>query len=109
MPPIRKLAFVINAEKEGASDLARALVSIAEHVGVKVKQTTTFPVAAGYLRGEDACCVIGGDGTLLGVAREAALEQGPITGKTRGTMGFLTTYPPEEARAFFAALLGGPY
>ena len=109
MPPIRKLAFVINAEKEGASDLARALVSIAEHVGVKVKQTTTFPVAAGYLRGEDACCVIGGDGTLLGVAREAALEQVPIIGVNRGSLGFLTTYSADEARAHFAGLLGGAY
>src|SRR5882724_420978 len=109
MPPIRKLAFVINAEKEGASDLARALVSIAEHVGVKVKQTTTFPVAAGYLRGEDACCVIGGDGTLLGVAREAAREQVPIIGVNRGSLGFLTTYSADEARAHFAGLLGGAY
>ncbi len=109
MPPIRKLAFVINAEKDGASELARNLTSIAEHAGVKVKQTTTFPVTAGYLKGEDACCVIGGDGTLLGVAREAALEQVPIIGVNRGSLGFLTTYSADEARAHFASLLGGAY
>src|SRR5882724_12591902 len=109
MPPIRKLAFVINAEKEGASDLARALVSIAEHVGVKVKQTTTFPVAAGYLRGEDACCVIGGDGTLLGIVREAAREQVPIIGVNRGSLGFLTTFSADEIRALFPALLAGEF
>jgi len=72
MPPIRKLAFVINTEKEGAAELGVALTGIAERAGAKVKQTTAFPLAAGYLRGQDACCVIGGDGTLLGVAREAA-------------------------------------
>jgi NAD+ kinase len=109
MPPIRKLAFVINAEKDGASELARNLTSIAEHAGVKVKQTTTFPVAAGYLKGQDACCVIGGDGTLLGVAREAALEQVPIIGVNRGSLGFLTTYSADEARTHFTALLGGAY
>lgn len=109
MPPIRNLAFVINAEKEGAAELARALVGIAEQAGVKVKQTTTFPLAAGYLKGLDACCVIGGDGTLLGVAREAALEQVPIIGVNRGSLGFLTTFSADEARAHFTGLLGGAY
>jgi NAD+ kinase len=109
MPPIRKLAFVINAEKDGAAELARYLTSIAEHAGVVVKQTTTFPVAPGYLKGEDACCVIGGDGTLLGVAREAAVEQVPIIGVNRGSLGFLTTYSADEARSHFAGLLGGAY
>src|SRR5476651_998496 len=109
MPPIRKLAFVVNVEKEGATELAHTLTAIAKQAGVTVTQTSTFPVAAGYLRGEDACCVIGGDGTLLGVAREAALEQVPIIGVNRGSLGFLTTYSADEARAHFAGLLGGAY
>src|SRR5580698_9476637 len=109
MPPIRKLAFVINAEKEGASELAHTLVGTAERAGATVKQTTTFPVAAGYLKGQDACCVIGGDGTLLGVAREAALEQVPIIGVNRGGLGFLTTFSPEEARVQFPDLLRGAF
>src|SRR5476649_2858987 len=109
MPPIRKLAFVVNAEKDGASDLARTLVGIAEQAGVAVKQTATFPVAAGFLKGQDACCVIGGDGTLLGVAREAVSEQVPIIGVNRGSLGFLTTFSADEAPAHFSGLLGGAY
>ena len=109
MPPIRKLAFVVNAAKDGAPELARTLVGIAEQAGVAVKQTTTFPVAAGYLKGQDACCVIGGDGTLLGVAREAVREQVPIIGVNRGSLGFLTTFSADEARAHFGGLLGGAY
>src|SRR5882757_1499884 len=109
MPPIRKLAFVVNVEKEGASELARTLSSVAADAGVTVKQTSTFPVPTGYLQGQDACCVIGGDGTLLGVAREAALEQVPIIGVNRGSLGFLTTFSADEARAHFPALLSGEF
>jgi NAD+ kinase len=109
MKPIRSLAFVINADKPGAVDLARALVQAARARGVKLKQTSRFPLAHGYLRGCDACCVIGGDGTLLGVVREAAREGVPIIGVNRGSLGFLTTFSPEEARLGFGDLLSGSF
>jgi NAD+ kinase len=76
---------------------------------VTYKQTSRFPVLRGFLRGFDACCVIGGDGTLLGVAREAALAQVPIIGVNRGNLGFLTTFSADEARTHFLQLLGGAF
>jgi NAD+ kinase len=109
MQSIRKLAFVINEQKPGASKLAQALMAIAKKAGAKIKHTSEFPLSAGYLKGFDACCVIGGDGTLLGVARESARAQVPIIGVNRGSLGFLTTFSADEARAQFAALLGGAY
>ncbi len=109
MKPIRKLAFVVNEKKEGAPALARELTILARASGVRYKQTTRFPLPAGYLKGFDACCVIGGDGTLLGVARESAREQVPIIGVNRGSLGFLTTFSADEARAHFAELLGGAF
>lgn len=109
MKPIRKLAFVVNERKEGAPSLARELASMARASGVAFKQTTRFPLPRGYLKGFDACCVIGGDGTLLGVARESAREQVPIIGVNRGSLGFLTTFSADEARAHFAELLGGAF
>lgn len=109
MKPIRHLAFVINEDKSGAPELARELVTIATAAGVTSTQTTQFPLPSGYLQGYDACCVIGGDGTLLGVAREAAHQQVPIIGVNRGSLGFLTTFSAEEARAQFAELLTGAY
>jgi NAD+ kinase len=109
MKPIRSLAFVVNAEKPGATELARVLVAAARIRGVRLKQTTRFPVPAGYLKGCDACCVIGGDGTLLGIVREAALQGVPIIGVNRGTLGFLTTFSPEQARLEFDELLGGAF
>jgi NAD+ kinase len=109
MKPIRSLAFVVNAEKSGAVGLAQELVAAARAHGVRLKQTTRFPLARGFLHGFDACCVIGGDGTLLGVAREAAAEKVPLIGVNRGSLGFLTTFSPEEARSDFASVLGGSF
>jgi NAD+ kinase len=109
MNPLRKLAFVLNAEKPGASELARELITVAKEAGVKCKQTTRFPIVRGWLAGCDACCVIGGDGTLLGVAREAARAQVPVIGVNRGNLGFLTPFSADEARAHFPALLRGDF
>lgn len=107
MKPIRKLAVVVNEEKAGAPELARELIAMARRAKVTLKQTSRFPLPHGYLRGWDACCVIGGDGTLLGVAHEAGRAQVPIIGVNRGSLGFLTTFSADEARAHFTALLGG--
>lgn len=109
MKPIRQLAIVVNEGKEGAPALARELVAIARASGVKLKQTSRFPLPRDYLRGCDACCVIGGDGTLLGVAHESVRHQVPIIGVNRGSLGFLTTFSAEEARANFSELLRGAF
>ena len=109
MKPIRKLAFVVNADKDGARLLARELTTTARRAGVTFKLTSRLTLPLGWLRGCDACCVIGGDGTLLGVAREAARAQVPIIGVNRGSLGFLTTFSADEARAQFGALLGGAF
>lgn len=109
MKPIRQLAFVVNAEKDGALALARHLALIARQAGVQFKQTSRTRLPEGYLNGCDACCVIGGDGTLLGVARESARAKVPIIGVNRGSLGFLTTFSADEARANFSSLLGGAF
>jgi len=109
MKPITRLAFVINAGKDGAPEIARVLIALARQAGIAVQETAQFPLPAGYLHGWDACCVIGGDGTLLGVAREAVRDQIPLIGVNRGSLGFLTTFSAEEARAHFAGLVGGNY
>ncbi len=109
MQPIRTLAFVINEQKPGAAELADVLIDIARKSGVEVKDTRSFPVAAGFLEGCDACCVIGGDGTLLGVVAQAARSHVPLIGVNRGSLGFLTTFSADEARAQFQSLVGGTY
>jgi NAD+ kinase len=109
MQPIRRLAFVVNEQKAGAPELGRMLMATAREAGEEIDHTVRFPLPEGFLKGFDACCVIGGDGTLLGVVGAAAREQVPVIGVNRGSLGFLTTFSAEEARAHFAELLTGVY
>ncbi len=110
MPPLRRLAFVVNSEKPGAPELAQELMDIARQAGAKrVKLSSDRKLPRGYFKDCDACCVIGGDGTLLGAVRGVARENIPIIGVNQGSLGFLTTFSADEARAQFAALLGGDY
>jgi NAD+ kinase len=110
MPPFRKLAFVFNSEKPGAAELAQELMEIArQHGAKKLKLSGDRRLPRGYFQDCDACCVIGGDGTLLGTVRGAAAADIPIIGVNQGSLGFLTTFSADEARAQFAALLEGDY
>lgn len=109
MKQFRRLAFVYNQQKTGALELAQELAEVARKTGAKVKVTGTRKLPRGYLTDCDACCVIGGDGTLLGVVREAARQKTPIIGVNQGSLGYLTTFSAAEARAQFADLLTGNY
>lgn len=109
MTPIRRLAFVVNEEKTGANELAEDLVRIAAAHGVETRLTHAYPLPISYLRGVDACCVIGGDGTLLGAAPAAAETGVPIIGVNRGSLGFLTTFSADEARECLPTLLAGEF
>src|SRR5690349_6484285 len=108
MQPLRKLAFVYNAEKPGAAELARELMDIARLAGARsLRLSSDRKLPRSHFKGCDACCVIGGDGTLLGTVRGATHEGIPIIGVNHGSLGFLTTFSADEARTHFAALLGG--
>ena len=110
MAPIRKLAFVVNQDKSGAAALARELVAIARTVGVRrIKVRPARKLPAGYFKGCDAGCIIGGDGTLLGAVHEAANAGVPLIGVNQGSLGYLTSFSPEEARACFSEVLLGRY
>jgi NAD+ kinase len=107
--PLRRLAFVVNRAKPGAGELALALAETARRAGVETRITDTFPVPAGFLAGQDACCVLGGDGTLLSVVNEAVAAQTAVFGINRGKLGFLVTLSVSEAQESFSRILAGEY
>lgn len=109
MKEIKKLAIIINAHKPNAETLAHALKTAAEALGVSVRCSADYPIQKDFLQGQDACCVLGGDGTLLGVVPESITHKVPVFGVNQGKLGFLATFTDHEIVGSLAALLQGNY
>jgi NAD+ kinase len=53
--------------------------------------------------------VVGGDGSMLNVAKFVASDQVPVIGINRGQLGFLTDILPDELEEGISAVLDGSY
>jgi NAD+ kinase len=109
MQTIKTITFAVNTTKPGAEKAARCLAGIADGEGVQTKIRSDYPLQADALHGQDLCCAIGGDGTLLGVL-DAALESGcAVLGVNMGKLGFLATFSAEKAARDLPKLIKGHY
>ncbi len=57
----------------------------------------------------DFAIVVGGDGTMLGIARELARYNLPLVGINQGRLGFITDIPHERYREALAPILAGNF
>ncbi len=57
----------------------------------------------------DLAVVVGGDGTMLGIARELARHNVPLAGINQGRLGFITDIPMGQFREALGPLLAGDY
>ena len=57
----------------------------------------------------DFAVVVGGDGTMLGIARELARHGVPMVGINQGRLGFITDIPQDRYREALAPILSGDY
>ena len=57
----------------------------------------------------DLVIVVGGDGSMLNVAKYVASDQVPVIGINRGRLGFLTDILPDEVEARIDDVLSGNY
>ena len=55
----------------------------------------------------DAAIVVGGDGTMLGIARQLAPYNVPLIGINQGRLGFMTDIPAEGMLPLLAEMLAG--
>jgi NAD+ kinase len=65
--------------------------------------------AAELVAAADLIVVLGGDGTLLGIARLLGDRETPILGINLGGLGFLTEVTVDEARATLSRVVTGDY
>lgn len=57
----------------------------------------------------DLAVVVGGDGTMLGIARELARYKVPLVGINQGRLGFITDVPVGQFREALAPMVAGDY
>ncbi len=57
----------------------------------------------------DLAVVIGGDGTMLGIARELARWKMPLVGINQGRLGFITDIPIGQYKDALAPMIAGDY
>lgn len=100
---VDSLNIVVSALREAGVDLvfeARTATMLAESDGVPrsaIGQRVNLVV------------VVGGDGSLLGVAREVAHTGVPVLGVNRGGLGFLADIAPDQIVEKVAQVMAGDY
>ncbi|QQE72884.1 NAD(+)/NADH kinase [Brevibacillus composti] len=116
---MKTIGIVGNKGKPEARIVARELVYLLEDRGARVLLDEQM---ASYVdRGDigtsleeigsaaQLLCVLGGDGTLLGIARRLAGCSVPILGINLGTLGFLSEADPDDLPHAVDKLLSGQY
>ncbi|HYB89964.1 MAG TPA: NAD(+)/NADH kinase [Candidatus Binataceae bacterium] len=114
---IKSVGMVVKLDRPQAISMARSLT---RWLRSRRKAVIAEPEAAAAVGAEavsrlelsdraDLIVVLGGDGTLLGVARLAAPRATPILGVNLGGLGFLTEVGVDEARDCLERVLAGDY
>jgi NAD+ kinase len=115
MARIRTVGLVVKRDRPRAVRLARRMVA-----WLKRRRLTVLLDAEAGLGGapsrtkdelareSDLIVVLGGDGTLLSIARRAPAEV-PILGVNLGQLGFLTEITEDEALPMLTRVMGGRY
>jgi NAD+ kinase len=106
---------VVKRDRPRAVQLARRILTAVRRRGLQVLVDGTVPLAgtparprASLAREVDLLVVVGGDGTLLSVARHAPAGV-PVMGINMGQLGFLTDVTEAEALTMVARVLRGDY
>jgi NAD+ kinase len=98
-------------EKVAAFLVARGLsVTLEEETAAKTGIDRYPRLAASALGAAcDVAVVLGGDGTMLGIARQLARHDTPLVGINQGRLGFITDIALDEFEAKLGAILAGDY
>ena len=115
---IRRALVVAKADDGEAARLAAEIVEWTRKRGVEAKLDEKTAAVLGRSggvsmenipEGFNLGVVVGGDGTLLAVARSVARKRFPLLGVNRGSLGFLTELQPDELFERLPEVLAGSY
>lgn len=116
---VKRIGIIANKGKPEARIVARELLYLIEARGAQVLLDENIASDVGRAelgtdldeigKQADLVCVLGGDGTLLGIARKLAGRSLPILGINLGTLGFLSEAEPEHLPHAVDNLLSGKY
>ncbi len=114
---MKKIGFVTNLDKDPHMRYTKQLVEwvkengciplVADAVGEVERDDI---VTSGYMyRNADFVVVLGGDGTILRVARRAAIYNVPIQGINIGTLGYLADCERNDAKEAIKNVIDGKF
>nr|WP_315219362.1 NAD kinase [uncultured Duganella sp.] len=116
------IALAVRPNTDGIADSVGSVVDFLRRGGrtVVFEEQTAEHLAGGFegvrvmsaseIGAEcDAAIVMGGDGTMLGIARQLAPFDVPLIGINQGRLGFMTDIPLEGMLDVLAKILGGSY
>lgn len=106
---ISRIAIIWNSAKPGADTCLDAVVAVAERYGIATQISQNHPIDKEVLSGTQLCCVIGGDGTILGVVESAVLNNVPIFGINLGKLGYLANYAAKNIERDLEAIFAGKF
>lgn len=124
IPQFRRVALVGRRQTEGLAKTLAEIIGYLRKRGIEVMvERSTARAGGGELdlkgvaqptlkqlaRQADLAIVIGGDGTMLGFARQMAEHDLPMVGINHGRLGFITDIALDEWSKGLTAILGGKY
>ena len=116
----RHAALVGKYQAQGIRPVLEEIAQFLEKLGLEVsleRETADAMGVSGYEAmsakeiGQrcDIAVVVGGDGTMLGFARELAQYETPLVGINQGRLGFITDIPVGSYQEALAPMIGGDY
>jgi len=116
----RHAALVGKYQAQGIRPVLEEIAQFLEKLGLEVsleRETADAMGVSGYEAmsakeiGQrcDIAVVVGGDGTMLGFARELAQYDTPLVGINQGRLGFITDIPVGSYQDALAPMIGGDY
>jgi len=116
----RHAAIVGKYQAHGIRPLLEELAHFLVGLGMEVsfeRETAQATGVSGYAsipvdelgRHCDLGIVVGGDGTMLGIARQVARQNLPVVGINQGRLGFITDVPQGQYRDALRSMISGDY